>query len=168
MNKISAVGHIKAYLTDKSGNKRKVFDDKNTIQASLLAALAAHLDTNTDLALDNLFTTMATENYHDGIVFYATTVADSYIGIHSAVTTISQPTAIQFRATGVYTNNAAVSVKLLVPLLGKGWIIAVNPYGYDAGAFNDFIIASAPTWVTQTVPASEVLTLVWTITFTAH
>ena len=162
-------GLIESYLTDKNGIKRKVGEVKNTIHSTFYEALAKHFDDNYDIALDNLFTTDYSEDYHDGINFYATDPGETeWYGNMAMITTISQPSSIQFRATGVYTNSGSVTMRAIAPILGKGWIIQSNPYGSDYGAFNDFVIASNAAFTAVDIPVSEVPTIVWTVTFTAH
>lgn len=162
-------GLIETYLTDKNGIKRKVSEVENTIHATFYDALAKHLDNNYDIALNNLFTTTESENYHDGINFYATDPTEAaWYGNMAMITTLSQPASNQFRATGVFTNPGSVTIRAKSPLLGKQWIRQNNPYGTDYGAFNDFVIASNAGFIAVDVPVGEVLTIIWTITFTVH
>ena len=159
-------GFVTAYLTGENGNKKKVFEGKNTINAEFYNALALHLDTNTDFALDNLFTTDVVEQYHDGIAFLSLNPSTSAFIEHLAmVSTTSEPAAQSFRCTGVYTNSSGATIRVSLPNMGKSWVGAASA---NASGFNDFYISTDVGWSALDVPTGTALTIVWTITFTEH
>lgn len=163
-------GFIETYLTDKNGVKRKVGEQKNTIDSTLYEALAKHFDNNYDIALNDLFDSYTSQPYADGINFTASNTALTISYGHPAmITTLSQPSSNKLRATGVYTNNESESIRAFAPQLGKSWIRETVPDEEDDGYFNDFVVAkTGGSWTAVDIPVGEVLTIIWTITFTVH
>ena len=157
-------GFVEAFLTDQNGNKKKIYSGQNTFYADFNEALAKSLSQDYDanfLALDNLFSANGTPvTYGDGMIGL---MDGSY---QSFVTTISQPTANQFRLTGVYTNSSGSTVVVTYPGCGKSWNSLIA--GTTVPPFVDFRIAMANLFPSTSVPTGEVLTVVWTITFTVH
>lgn len=158
-NGINVNGFTKAYLTDLDGNKKKVFEAKNSFYLDFAIALAKHLYNNYDIALDNQFSTVAPIDDEDGIMSIEGSNWISFIG------TTSEPSADEFRITGVYTNNTGSTVNVIVPNMGKRWL--GNFFTYTP-PFVDFRIVTNSTWSTQAVPDGQSLTIVWTIKFTEH
>ncbi len=153
---------VQGYLTDKNGNKRKVQEHSNAIFADFYGILAQNLESGIDFALDDLF--LVSESpptlQKDGIFVTTTTP----VGQRSLVTTLSEPSSSQLRATGVFTNGTGSTVVVAgFPYLGK-YYGAVG----GLGAFVDFVLAWDTAWSSVSVPNGETLTIVWTITFTAH
>ncbi len=159
-------GFVTAYLTDADGNKKKVFEGKNTINAEFYNALANELLANNGLALDNLFTTDVVEQYHDGIAFMSLNPStNAFIEFLAMVSVTSEPAVQSFRCTGVYTNSSGSTVRVSFPHIGKSWVGAAN---LNASGFNDFYISTDVVWSVLDVPTGTALTIVWTITFTEH
>ncbi|MEE9571776.1 MAG: hypothetical protein V3W20_01855 [Candidatus Neomarinimicrobiota bacterium] len=168
MKKLKIAGNIKMYVTDKNGKKRKLYDGKNSISSAFHQALAKHIDTNYDIALDNLFTGASPINGQDGIYLFSTNAGGTtFGGVVAMATVLTEPAAHQLVATGTYVNSAGSSVYFMLPILGKNYVIIVNPYGPNSGNFVDFNVAGGTSAV-QTIPAGETFTVVWTITFTVH
>lgn len=156
-------GFIETYLTDKNGVKRKVGSHPNTIDPTFFEILAENLDTGRDLQLSSLFTVVGTPPTHGGDGIY---IRVEYSGFpdedQMTITTLSQPAAHQFRATGVFTNNTGRILDVVGAYLGKY-------YSHTYETFTDFFIATgSPGFATETVPIGETFTVVWTITFTTH
>ena len=163
--KLKINGHFQSYVTDKNGNKRDFQEGENYIYPAFYEALAKSLATDYDIELDNLFAgSVIAPLYGDGIVIgeYAVPLI---LNQYSMVSTASQPAANQYRVTGVFTNGTGAGITFVNPLLGKSWSPPIM--GMNA-KFLDFYIASFTTFTSTLVPDSEVLTIVWTITFTVH
>ncbi len=159
-------GFVTAYLTDESGNKKKVFEGKNAINAEFYNALANELLAYNNIALDELFTTDVVEQYHDGIAFMSlNTSTNAFIEFLAMVSVTSEPAAQSFRCTGVYTNSSGITVRVSFPHIGKSWVGAPDA---NASGFNDFYISTNVGWSVLDVPTGTALTIVWTITFTEH
>lgn len=169
---LCASGFLEAYLTDKNGKMRKVYEGKNIINQSVLDAIADEIGTSynssNNIALDSLFTgSTYAADYKDGIVCLTTDGVSVYYGNMGMATTITQPAANQFRATGVFTNGFGETIIMTAPQLGKSWVRVLVPGAPALGDFNDFVIAQGG-MSPQTVPDGATLTIVWTITFTVH
>jgi len=165
----SITGFMKAYLTDKNGKKRKVYEGENTISPTLHLALSKALNTGYDISLLPLFTDdlePVSPLHGAGIMAMAYTTGDIVIGFRSFITTASQPSSIQARWTGIYTNNTGATIRIKVPQLGKDAIL-ISGTPFNAYSFYEFIVAANSAF-SQDVPAGEALTIVWTITFTVH
>lgn len=162
---------MEAFITDEKGNKKKVYDGKNLINSDFYEALSNRILSGAgggaDIALDNLFTTNSAENYHDGIVCLATDGVSVFLGYIAMITTLAEASAIQLQATGTYTNSSGSTVVMTAPQIGKSWVRQAVPSAPDIGAFQDFQLAAGG-MTPQTIPDSQSLTIIWTITFTAH
>lgn len=159
-------GHFKSFVTDSKGRKHQEQEGENYIYDSFFEALSKHLSSNFSIEFDNLFSgSVIAPNYGDGIVLgiYKTPLIEEY---WSMVSVVTQPIPTQFVVTGTYTNGTGASQDFVNPLLGNGWhfspIIILLPN------FLDFWIANFSGFTLTTVPNSEVLTITWTVNFTAH
>ncbi len=164
--KLKITGHFKSWVTDKNGNRHSEQEGENSIYASFYEAIAKALDTGYDIHLNNMFASDGIAPlYGDGIVIgeYAVPLI---LNQYAMVSTDSQPSANQYRVTGVLTNGTGASLDLINPLLGKSWSPPLTG-GLNA-KFLDFYIALFSGFTTTTVPNTEILTIVWTITFTVH
>ncbi len=169
MENLKITGLIETYLTDKNGVKRKVNEHRNTIGTGFYLKLATYMTSHATpdlIELDNMFTGGTGYAYQqvggDGIV-------GSYdSGAQPAFASVaSQPAANQFRVTGTWTNPEASTYNMGNPALGKNWI---KQQGWEAkgdGGFFTFVLASGG-MVTTAIPSGELITIVWTITFTVH
>jgi len=172
---IKGTGLVETYLTDKFGVKRKVGEHHNTISNEFLYSLAQILNANdvlTSIEFDNMFTGgtgyIWQQTGHDGIA------ANIYgFALQAAFASVaSQPAANQFRVTGTWTNPTAITTSLANATLGKkwakraGWLTAGDggDWDYPNGGFT----LAEGGMVTTAVPAGELITIVWTITFTVH
>ncbi len=143
-------GHIKVFITDnKTGIKRKVFEDHNAIQAAYATAIVDALDATTNFAIDNLFNGNANPppNGEDGIA-----IKDSGGLWYEMI-----------MATPVVTGGEVLFVGTFT---GVGITVAdansVN-LGHDyAAPFND-LFAKPSAWSSQAVLNTETLTIEWTI-----
>lgn len=163
-------GLVETYLTDKNGVKRKVGEQQNTISADFYAALATYMTSHASYDLiefSNMFTGGTGYAYSqvggDGIV-------GSYdSGAQPAFASVaSQPGTNKFRVTGTWTNPEVGTYNMANPALGVNWI---KEQGWgapgDGGFFSDFVLASGG-MATTPIPSGELITIVWTITFTVH
>lgn len=161
--KIKVTGLVEMYLTDqKTGIKKKIYEHENSIYTEFYAALAEALDNARDNALTNLFVLCQGQpvNYKDGIVLLFEILAGDIEHFYSLKTTLSEPSANQFRATGLY--DAGVAIDVISLDLGLHWVGDAN-----GGAFDELQIAThQPTGVS--IPISTNYTVVWTLTFTVH
>ena len=170
MKNLKITGLVETYLTDKKGVKRKVGSHHNTVAAEFHNKLAKYLTSHASYDLiefSNMFTGGTGYAYSqvggDGIV-------GSYdSGVQPAFASVaSQPAANQFRVTGTWTNPLGTSYNMANPGLGVNWI---KQQGWEApgdgGFFSDFLLASGG-MTTTAVPSGELITIVWTITFTVH
>lgn len=166
-------GYVEVDITDKLGNKRRVWEGKNTIDHDFYEVLTRHFHDNTDMALDNLFPSDAfsPSDYYDGIIsdVYEAAFPYSYQGVINYACTSSQPATDQFRIVGTYTSNYGASHRIYGAKMGKSYIGSYNAGGQSIGAFQDFDVSVAGfSGGLVVLPDGETLTVTWTITFTNH
>lgn len=171
-NKInrSVSGFMEAYLTDKNGVKKKVYEGENTISPTFYAALAKALDTGYDISMLPLFTDdlePVTPPHGAGIMAMAYSTGDIVYGFRAFITTANETADNVLVFTGVYTNNTGSTIRIKTPQLGKDAIL-ITGAPFNAYSFYEFIIAANASFTPQDVPAGEALTIVWTITITVH
>jgi len=166
---IKVNGVMETYIGGK-----KVREDKNTIDSSfynLLAQVLADEKSHLTLAQTSLFNNVETQPdaNEDGIVVEDNSLPSNASQYYSMTTVLSQPLANQIRATGTFVNPLGVSKTLTSPLWGANWITRIDPIDgvVEDEYFSDYLLAYNESW-SVVVPASETLTLVWTVTFTVH
>ena len=166
-------GFVETYLTDKNGIKRKVGEGHNNIGGNFYKSLAVYLDEFTsvkDIQLTPLFTGGTGYTYsQESKSGIATDVSGGDSRQAAFATVLSQPAAHQLRATGTWTNPESGSKTLSNAIIGKDWI---KNQGYDwmpgdGGYFNKFDLAEGG-MADTVVPSGELITIVWTITFTVY
>lgn len=169
-------GFIETYLTNKKGVKRKVGEQHNTISPEFYAVLAKYLTSHatTDLIeLDDMFIGGAGYTWIQTGRCGIAAMVIGYESLQAAFASVaSQPAANQLRVTGTWTNPETGTRTLGLATLGRSWI---KTQGWetpgDGGYWNygnvGFTIATGGMSNTD-VPSGELLTIVWTITFTVH
>lgn len=165
VEKIGIRGHFKSYVTDGKGRKYQKQEGENYLYDSFFEAISKHLTSNFDLKFDNLFSgSELAPNAGDGIVLgiYNTPLIEEYWSMVSVVT----QTATQFIVTGTYTNSTGASQDFTNPLLGNAWYFV--PAISFIPLWLEFWVAHFTGFTLTTVPNGEVLTITWTINFTAH
>ena len=169
-------GFVETYLTGKKGVKRKVGEQHNTISAELYAVLAQYMTShvaNDLIEMSNMFTGGTGYTYSqlnaDGIACGLVGLGGKQAAFASVA---SQPAANQFRVTGTWTNPEASTLTLKEATLGveiikeEGWATVTDNmrWNYPNGGFELAYGGMADT----AVPSGELITIVWTITFTVH
>ena len=172
-------GLVETYLTDKKGVKRKVGEAHNAIEdAEFLPQLAKYMTSpvsNNLIEFDNMFilgngyTDSGNQTGTDGIIAEVLNMGSLQAAFLSVA---SQPAANQFRVTGTWTNPEATTKTLAYAELGRQWIKAKGWADIGDGGYFDypnggFVLASGGMANTD-VPSGELITIVWTITFTVH
>lgn len=151
-------GYVEAFI-----NGKKVQEGKNLIIPDFETKLAKHLagESGNGIALDNLFTAdgRPPANGKDGIVIEHWAAPDTF-DYYALVTNVDQPAAHQVRFTGTFTNNTGATISLNgFPRLGIYW---------QAEQFTTLKISWGTSWTTLSLPNTDMLTIVWTITFTVY
>lgn len=165
---IGITGYMKAYLTDKAGVKKKVYEGSNTISPTFHLALAKALGQGYDISMLPLFTDdLEPTDGRAGIMAMYYSTSDVVYGFRSFITTMNETADNVLVFTGVYTNNTGTTLRIKVPQLGKN-VITITGGPFAAKSFYDFIIAANNSFTPKDVPAGEALTIVWTITITVH
>ncbi len=174
MEKIIITGKIEQYLTDIHGVNRKISEHHNTISSQFYNQLAKYLwrrQSGDLLIMSDYFNSATmqpdTNSGSDGIVSnYEPGEGGANAQLCFACS--DAVTATQFIVTGVFT-NASGTTKLLGQLaLGNSWIKNQGWEAYgDGGFFSNYELAYGG-MANVSVPLGEVLTVVWTINFTAH
>jgi len=168
VEKLGIRGHFDSVVTDKFGRQHQHQSGENYIYPEFYEALAKHLgatDANfANIEFDNPFTASGIAvNGEDGIIIGE--YAAPYIENHYSMVSVISNTATQFICTGTFTNGSGGSLDMVNPLLGNGWWF--NPL-VPIPAFTNYWVATFTTFTLTTVPSTEVLTITWTINFTAH
>lgn len=166
---IEANGFMEMFVTNhKTGIKKRVYAGKNTIHADFFNIMGQLMVTNYDYSTSGALFTV--NEYPPDLAKHGICFKDTILPAPSSVnfmtvsqyrsmkTTISQPTATQFRATGLW--DAATQVYVTSPVLGNAWA----PHG-SADYYPTATFATNPSFTPQTVLAANTITIVWTITF---
>jgi len=171
---IKITGKIEQYLTDVHGVKRKIGENHNTISSQFYTKLATYLmrrDAWDLLIMSNFFTAAYmypdSQVGKDGIVSgYEPGEGGANVQFAFACTDAVTPTT--YVVTGVFTNSGGATKTLGNLCLGNNW---VKNQGWEAvgdgGFFSNYELAYGG-MADVSVPLGEVLTVVWTINFTAH
>ena len=154
-------GWVKAWITDnKTGIKRLVFDNHNSVVAAYASMIVDALDTAVgfDYTLNNLFNgntaSSAALNGQDGIA-----IRDNGGLWYEMITTIPYVSQGAVLIRGTFTGVGITVANGIEVKLGHNWQHA----GLDFNAGAELIVNPAG-WVSQAVLAAETLTIDWVIT----
>ena len=155
-------GHIKVFITDnKTGIKRKVFEDHNAIQAAYAEEIVDALDVTTNFAMDNLFNGNANPplDGEDGIA-----IKDNGGLWYEMIMATLVVTGGDVLIVGTFTGVGITVANAADVRLGQNWLNAAPNDFIGVGAGTPYTAFALPSsWSSQAVLNTETLTIEWTI-----